>query len=46
MPLCFGGHSEGSEEVHNLINILATTRLKKVGLQRGRLALIKSWQSS
>jgi hypothetical protein len=36
MPLCFGGHSEGSEEVHNLINILATTRLKKVGLQRGR----------
>jgi hypothetical protein len=46
MPLCFGGHSEGSEEVHNPINILATTRLKKVGLQRGRLALIKSWQSS
>jgi hypothetical protein len=36
MPLCFGGHSEGSEEVHNLINILATARLKKVGLQRGR----------
>ena len=36
MPLCFGGHSEGSEEVHNLIDILATARLKKVGLQRGR----------
>ena len=35
MPLCFGGHSEGSREVHNLIDILATARLKKVGLQRG-----------
>jgi hypothetical protein len=36
MPLCFRIHSEGSEEVHNLFNILATTKLKKVGLQKGR----------
>ena len=36
MPLCFGSHAEGSAEVHNLIDILAMARLKKVGLQRGR----------
>ena len=36
MALCFSGHSEGSAEVHNLIDILAMARLKKVGLQRGR----------
>jgi hypothetical protein len=29
-------NSEGSEEVHNLSDTLATARLKKVGLQRGR----------
>ena len=27
MPLSFGGHAEGSVEVHNLIDILALARL-------------------
>ena len=31
-----GGHSAGSEDLHNRIDILATARLKKVGLQRAR----------
>ena len=34
-PLCFDGCSEGSEEWHNLIDFMATARLKKVGLIKG-----------
>ena len=36
LPLCFGGHGEASEEVHNLIEALAATKLKKQGMAKGR----------
>ena len=36
LGLCFGGHGEASEEVHNLINTLAVSRLNKLGMARGR----------
>ena len=36
MPLIFGGHAEASKDVHELIDTLAKTRLKKIGMARGR----------
>ena len=36
MPLCFGGYGEASKEVHETIDTLAKTCLKKIGMARGR----------
>ena len=36
IPLVFGGFCEASEEVHNLIDVLASHRLTKEGLSKGK----------
>ena len=36
MGLVFGAFGEASEDVHELVQILAGSRLRAVGLQRGR----------